>query len=430
MHIRRFLGKIASILAIGALSASAYAVADEYLSQGPVGGWGQGEHMWGNGPGSCTPPGCCPDSCNQAPVCGVAYNPPGYFNCSNCNTGCDSFLDSLRFRADFLWWRACEENLALGREELFSSFPDGGEYDRVRIKHPDFKYDPGFRIGFASICPCDCYDVAVNWTHFHTKATVHGESEFADAGIRPGGPREGRRNPSQSDLVFFNDWQLIEDAFPDFAKGKWTLDLDLLDLEFGRKYYVSNCFILRPYLGLRGARIDQTFRVLSEANRFDPYDDASAFFTSQAKARNNFLGVGPRVGVDLEVRLPCCLTLFGQAAGSLVFGRFDRHTHEEFQDFSSESSGFVYDEFPSHVDFSIHATKERCSRAMTDLSIGLKWDHCCNWCNRNHPVTIAFAWEHHAFYDFQGFLNARRSESHVAGDLTTQGLTVRAEVGF
>lgn len=453
MHIRRFLGKIASTyLAIGALSVSAFAVADVF--PGHDNGWGHapyagGDVMYGGGAyggGSCCPPACCPQTCcqneccNPPPACGVAYNPPGYFLCNNCCSN-NGFFDSLRFRADFLWWRACEDCLSLGTEEEFSFFPGTERRHTSRSKQPDFKYDAGFRIGLASICPCDCYDVALNWTHYHTKANVHGASNFND-------PVRFKGTESLSEVIFVPAWQRVTNAFPDFAKGRWTLNLDMLDLEFGRKYYVSNCFVLRPNFGLRGVRLDQSFRVHSEANRFDPYESgASAFFTSDTKATNDFLGVGPRVGIDIELAVPCAcnLKLFGQAAGSLVFGRFERHSHEFFHDFNEGAT--PYDSFPTDLDYHAKATKERCSRAITDLAIGLKWEHCCTWCNRSHPISISFAWEHHGFWNFnefifeRGFFEGRTAPDFFGfgaqgvdrccgGDLTTQGLTVSAEIGF
>lgn len=444
MHFRRFLGKIAgTYLAIGALSVSAYAVADVYPSHNNVGGWG---HAPCGEPANGSAQTCCPQNecCNPPPACGVAYNPEAYFNCVNCNPSCNNgFLDSLRVRADFLWWRACEEGLSLGTEEFTSTFPGGNKIQRAKEKNPDFKYDPGFRIGLASICPCDCFDVALNWTHFHTKASVSGESIF-DTNDFVGGS-------GISETVFVPEWQRIGNAIPDFSKGRWTLNLDLLDLEFGRKYYVSNCFVLRPHFGLRGARIDQGFRVHSEANRFNPYEEgASGFFASDTKAKNDFLGIGPRLGLDLELSLPCAcnIKLFGQAAGSLLFGRFERHSREFFHNFSDDSSNpQLYDGFPRDLEFEAKATKERCSRATTDLAIGLKWEHCCTWCNRQHPITIAFAWEHHAFFNFNNFIFEKGSfdsahpdfvsfgtDAHSrgcsGGDLTTQGLTVSAEIGF
>lgn len=435
MQVRRFLGKIAgAYLAIGALSVSAFAAAD--VNSGHDQGWGQshgmGESPW-MGSSQCCPPSCAPsccqqEICNPPPACGTAYNPAGYFNCNNCCGSNGGFFDSLRFRADFLWWRASEDCLSLGTEEAYSQFPGGRRIESSREKTLDFKYDPGFRIGLATICPCDCWDLAVNWTHFHSKANAHGAIH-------------GARSDADNEVVFIPEWQRNGEALPDYARGKWTLDLDLVDLEFGRKYYVSSCFILRPHFGLRGARVDQGFRVFSEANRENPYDVfGTGSYVSGVKAKNNFLGVGPRIGIDLELALPCInnVKLFGQAAGSLVFGKFDRHAKERFQDFTQEDGAYGDCCF-ADVDYEARATQHRISRGITDLAIGLKWEHCCNWCNRSHPITLAVAWEHHAFYNFNNFIFERlhndggrvRGERRCCGgDLATQGLTVTAEIGF
>ena len=58
-----------------------------------------------------------------------------------------------------------------------------------------------------------------------------------------------------------------------------------------------------------------------------------------------------------------------------------------------------------------------------------------------HPVSIAFAWEHHAFYKLNNFIFGNNaadlhdlSASHTCGsnngDLYTQGLTVSFNFGF
>lgn len=418
MDLRRFLGHFAkTYLAIGALSVSAFAGADD-------------QHFM-NGPSSCAPVSCPTSSCCgqpviEAPCLGWAYNPPAYARCAGCNTGCESFMDSFAFRADFLWWRANEEGLDLGTEETVDSFNLPSAPDRTSVvnrshrKQPNFKYDPGFRIGLANYCACDCWDVALNWTHYHTKASVNGASD-TDEGVS-----------------FFSEWERVVDANPTKAAGRYSLNLDLVDLELGRKFYVSSCFVLRPQFGLRIARINQNYRVESEAIAVvadTPLED----YVSVVKSRSDFLSVGPRVGLDVEVQLGCGVSLFGQAAGSILFGKFDNHSKEFLTDYST-NTGLIVGEYAYEEKSSAH----RCSRTVTDLAVGVKWDHCFDWCNRLHPVSIAFAWEHHAFYDMNNFNFVERgvefngvggvlpngAHSRKHGDLYTQGLTVSASFGF
>jgi len=363
---------------------------------------------------------CCGFPCNPAPDLGWAYNPSAYTRCGCDTSACSNFLDSFAFRADFLWWRACEEGLNLGTEEYVqvSDVERSTVVNRSHSKRPNFKYDPGFRIGLSNNCSCDCWDFAVNWTHFHTKAKVHGVSD------------------TEGIVTFFSDWERIAGINPERAAGRYSLNLDLVDIEFGRKFYVSNCFILRPDFGLRVARIHQTYRATSDTTSGGSGEDVFNYVTD-VKSRSNFLAVGPRVGLDVELRFCGGFALFGQAAGSIVFGKFDNHSRENYLD--TVSAGPVIGELTYEARSSAH----RCSRTITDLAFGIKWDRCYEWCNRCHPVSIAFAWEHHAFYDMNNFNfveqgidfdgatavpNGAHTRKH--GDLTTQGLTVSLSLGF
>ena len=425
MDLRRFLGNFAkTYLAIGALSVSAFAGADDYQnynnSCAPV-----------CAP-SCAPVSCCGTPCNEPPVCAWGYNPPAYCRCG-CETSCGGFADGLSGRVDFLWWRANEEGLQLGVEETVQTFtPTAGRnsvYNTSRTKKPNFQYDAGFRIGLINHCACDCYDVALNWTHYHTKAKVSGNTPTST-------------NTSTDNTTFYSDWERVVGANATSAEARYTLNLDLLDLELGRKYYVSNCFVLRPSFGLRGVRIDQNYRVESFSDTITTSDTTPlADFTTEVKSRSNQLAIGPRLGLEIEVHLGCGLVLFGDAAGAIVFGKFDNHSKEILNDFENPVSGSAV----SYFEYDANSSAYRTSRTNTDLTIGLKWEHCFDWCNRLHPVSLAFAWEHHAFFDMNNFNfspqgvtegtgtgtvtpNGTRVRKH--GDLFTQGLTVSFNFGF
>lgn len=427
MQLRRFLSNLAkTCLAISALSVPAFAGADEIVSyggSGPAFPPSYSSCCSPSCPPSCCPPSCCPQSnccgfpCCPAPDCGWGYNPPAYPRCC-CDFDCCNNDNSFGFRADFLWWRVCEEGLELGREESVVKTTSGLESDSCTLKNvsrekrPNFKYDPGFRIGFAHFCACDCWDFAVNWTHFRSKSHVHGRSH--------------------GDTKFFSSWERLEEAVPGFAKGQYVLSLDLVDIEFGRKFYVSNCFVLRPEFGIRIARINQNFKVFATAEEDHKSSDPFCKFNSHSKSRSDFIAAGPRIGSDIELRLNCGLTLFGCGAASIVFGKFDNHSREHFKDPHAKNDS------PSDFQYFQKSSAHRCSRAITDLAFGVKWDHCFEWCNRCHPVSLAFAWEHHAFFDMNNFNFRERGFDYWVqdpahrkhGDLFTQGLTVSLVFGF
>jgi len=436
MEMKRFLGNIARVfLATGALSVSTCVGADENTA-------------------GCTTAAACNTCCGQPtcepPVCGWAYNPPAYCRCNNPANSCDAcWSDGLTAHVDFLWWRAYEENTALGVEETYSSAVNNGftgtaarstVFDTEHVKQLNFKYDPGFRLGLYEACSAGCWDLALDWTHYHTKATANGASNPTAT--------EGAETGTDPVTVFVPFWDRVDhfgdgsdSAYPDASEGRYTLNMDLIDLSFGRKFYVSSCFVLRPHFGLRGARIDQNYRIESVRDVVGTEVDGESYAT-EAKLRNDFLAIGPRLGLDAQIHLGCGLSIFGQAAGSLVFGRFDRHSKEVYDDFAVGVGASV-----DHIYYETENSLERTSRAFTDLTIGFKWERCFEWCNHYHPVTVAFAWEHHAFFNMNNFnmissaanvsaddgltyFNQDTARSNWGGDLYTQGLTVSAAVGF
>lgn len=424
MELKRFLGNIARVfLATGALSISAIAVADDTTMSGCA-----------TAPACDT--GCCGEPCCEPPVCGWAYNPPGYCRC-NDKTDCgDCWTDGLTARVDFLWWRADVEQSMLGvQNESYKYVNNGATGTNARStvvnsehhKMLDFKYSPGFRLALYNACASGCWDIGLGWTHFNTSNSTKGTSFTPDAG-------DTRSDPSFEMNSFWS--RTFGTKRPDVVTGKYSMTMDNIDLEFGRKFYVSSCFVLRPHFGLRGSKIDQSYNIDALLDAELPTAHGQAYIES-THMRNNLIAVGPRVGLEAEIKLGCGFSIFGEAAGSLVFGRFARHTKATFQDLAAFDVATTTD-----YTYETKGSKERGSRLFTDLSIGFKWERCFDWCNRLHPVAVAFAWEHHCFSNMNNFdmvSHGYSVENHAfhpyvigspVGNITTQGLTVCATFGF
>jgi len=460
MKIKRFLVNVAkSYLVIGALSASAYAVADDYGFHPANGGWNNCAP--GCGPAYCPPPcapacePCCPQP--QAPSCNWGFNPPGYFKCSE--NPCGGFMDSLRFEADFLYWRATSGSVGLGYTDSFSEFTIAAPSltapvaDTVSFVDVKPKFEPAFRLGISHTC--DCWDSGVYWTHFHSKETASSASNFTPVTITQNAPVY---------TAFHPFWENVANSIPDTAKGVYNIDLDYVDLDIGYKYYVCHSLKVRPHAAIRILRLDQSYKYAASASRtgniatfvgtaiIDGGLGASSnVFTSVSKAKNDFLGAGPLAGFDIEFDVGCGLSLFGKAAGSIVFGRDHRSFSETYTDFDSNAApavgvGRVITFDQSHPSYST-------SGSVSDLEIGLKWERCVNWCGGCHPVSFAISWEHHGFYDFANFgfqgngvnyvttgdsgtfvdnpaNNGSINRPSTTGTIYTQGVTFAFNVGF
>ncbi|MBI3509008.1 MAG: hypothetical protein HY069_05205 [Chlamydiia bacterium] len=183
---------------------------------------------------------------------------------------------------DYLYWRAAEEGLHLVNK-------GSATLGTVQKIDPDF--DSGFRVGFGLNFPRAGYDLGGYWTSFTTRAT----------------------NSTQS-----TSWPLWAEpnvAASSSEKASWHLSMNLADLEWGRASWFGGNFSLRPFFSLRGAFIDQKLSM-----NFAYETTPSSLGVIHAKS--DFSGGGLRAGADGRWTFPYGFALYGQAAGSLLYGQF------------------------------------------------------------------------------------------------------------
>lgn len=349
-----------------------------------------------------------------------------------------SFVDEWGISLDSLWWQGSVDGIELGEEVIVERTgfdPVTGIYDEVtknsKIKSPHFTFDSGFRFSLAHDLVDSVCHLAFSWTQFYTSASVKGTSDL------------DMSSSENTYKAFVPYWESLARNFPDSCHGKWKLELDLFDFSAGRCFNFSECFILRPHIGVRCARVRQHYHVSSHANHTGDFNGASYVYNSNVDATCNFLGVGPRAGCDADVSIGAGFSVFGAASASLVYGKFDAHSKEKFENFD-----FFYNKFEFYED-TTKGESHYCARAITELSFGLKWkSHFCirRW---DFPIMLALAWEQQGFYDFNNFSFASdsfRNDSSSSfefgpyanlsrhprkhGNVYTQGLTLSTRIGF
>lgn len=94
------------------------------------------------------------------------------------------------------------------------------------------------------------------------------------------------------------------------------MNLNLIDLEIGRAYYVSKALSFRPQWGVRAGWLYQDFF----ASFRDP-TNVNAERDNNFIAEDNYWGVGPRTVVRADWLLGCGFGIFGNATASLLYGK-------------------------------------------------------------------------------------------------------------
>ncbi len=183
------------------------------------------------------------------------------------------------------------------------SFHPGGD-----LKENDFGWDIGLKVGVGYKTPHDKWDVFLRYTWFkaNDSKSVHKNPPGVIIGIRSFLPVLAKR-----------------------AKSHVDTDYNNLDLELARSYFMSKHYSIRPHFDLKATWLNikqNIFYTFSEAFLTSLLEDREEKIYSSSK----FWGVGPRAGIDGKLFIGDGFNLFGEFAGSILYGHFKERLKEKF----------------------------------------------------------------------------------------------------
>jgi hypothetical protein len=294
--------------------------------------------------------------------------------CQSCCEPCGKFYLS----ADLLYWTAHQS----GINECFT-LKDSDHIDsrhvisrfKGKVEEPSRNWDLGYRLGLGYEFGCD-WNAAVYWTHFDSNS----------------GKNHGHHH-------CFN----------------WKIDFDVVDVLLAKKIDAGSCVTLKPFLGLRGAYIDQrvktTFIGTHEDHSYSDCAESSYSYgcvNNLAKTDNKskFSGIGPLIGVEADWNLGCGVSVYANAAVGGLYGRFHLHLKQS-------------DEFLGGADCCDVTQHSHSCHGVFDAGLGVRWATCL--CN-DMELLVQLGLEHHTYFNQNQFGNY--------GDLCLGGLTLGAGLSF
>ncbi len=307
---------------------------------------------------------------------------------------------------DFLYWKTNEDGLEFAftsdSAPLSTATSDGKLHD---VK---FEWSPGFRVGAGYTFKYDAWDLYANWTHLDTTA------------------RKSLTNNSPAENTLTQTWFTPQIGASSFlnatgASARWRMHYNTGDLELARFFFVSRTLALRPFMGVRGAWIEQRYRARYTGGDFGTISPTTF------RAHNNFSGGGLRAGLNMLFHFSRNWGLFGKASGSLVYGRFE---------IREKVTGIVPGGTASATIFEEKHSMNRV-RANAEAGGGLQWEYF--FCNNKMHVVLSAGYEIVEWFN-QNELREFRRDSTVAnnfgfsiardGDLGMQGFTLAARLEF
>ena len=318
-----------------------------------------------------------------------------------------SDLDGVYVTGEFIYWKARQEEL------IYVAFADlqvdflvtGNQKFDFKQQEAKFQFDPGFKLGVGWDLPFDGWDLYLNWTRFHNHPHSSLSSDtnniialfgglFGSAGI----PFLGRR-----------------------AKANWDLRFNSLDFDWGRRFYLSETFSVRPSFGGKAVWIHQKFdfAVLdTEVLEGLPFTTPPGFPVT-LKMKNDFWGIGPYFTFDGKWTFAWGVGLYGEISTALLWGKFEQEQKFTKNRLSQNQGQFIVIELMNQINFEAYRV-----RPTIQSFIGLDWE----WCFIPKWLSVNFRAGYETQYFWSQLVNP--TEGVEEGDLTFEGFTFMGRIDF
>lgn len=297
--------------------------------------------------------------------------------------------------ADFIWWKAEEDGL----EYAFNGVGDGiTNADSGSLKHPRFRYEPGFKVGGGLKFRHDGWDVFAQYTYLRTNTNHHRNSISSDA--------DGDNNVQSNFFIpVAGDLETFQCAS---ASGSWSLHFNVLDGELGRNFWISKWLTLRPFIGMKFSWNDQKLNVNYLGTNF-PTDTDNYYLSMKLDQ----WAVGLRSGMNTAFYMCNKWAIFGEFAVSGLWNDFDASRKDTFQ---TPLTAVV-----------LNNVKKNNSRltAVIEWALGFRFETAFH--NDDYMFQAQVGWEQQLWFDQNQFVLFPNSS---ASNLTFQGLTVKAGFWF
>ncbi|NGX28883.1 MAG: hypothetical protein K940chlam1_01071 [Candidatus Anoxychlamydiales bacterium] len=336
-------------------------------------------------------------------ICGndlpSAYSAPGRIDVCE---GFDAFVT-----ASFIYWEALGDQLDLGIVRFATLDPQ--EFEIIKL---NTEYKPGFKVGLGANLAHDNWDLYAQYTRFHASTSTT---------FNPSGAPSNTFQTTYF-MAGFNGF-----LFGDFnggIKGVWSTDLDKIDLELARSFYLGTNLIFRPFIG-------GSVHWLDEKYDFNLSYQNIPFFGNFA---TDSWAVGPRFGLGSSWLFYEGFRVFGYGAYDLLFCSNETTGSGS----ENENSGHI----PPTVNilsYTLNKDKQNILRDVTELSIGLGWGSY--FCSNKWHFDFAILYEAQKYSHTNYMSRYAQTKSAVSnasianvqvkpGDLFLHGLTLTTRFDF
>lgn len=360
------------------------------------------------------PPRCGPLQAPQQPtVC--AYNAP-----AEINIGMQGDIDFF-VTGSFIYWQPSQDNMSIG---LTDNNPVLGVTPEPTIQGAfidmDFDFKPGFQVGAGMNLQWD------DWVGYVEYTRVHGTHHASSNG------------PLSTPSILATQghswiYQIAGQLF-NTANGSYRNNLDFVDVEMSRVYYVGRWLVFHSAWGARGAWITQNMHTQYRNTTAAAVNDISATVMSYPGEANVYQrahswGLGPRLGLIMDWMLGCGFRFFGSGYGDILYSQYKIQDKTVFIPYVSNGTSLATGRPVSIITYD---KARSLLRAHMDFEMGLGWGSYFD--HNDWHIDLSASYGFQVFFDqnmFRQFPSARVGINTMPhGNLYVQGLTATLRIDF
>ena len=299
--------------------------------------------------------------------------------------------------AEFLYWKVREDGLEYAVKGLGDT--SSPVTNKGRLYEPDFKGEPGFRVGLGLNMVHDGWDLLLQYTWMQTHVKDHVSGDPSNDIIQP---------------VWVHAPNSFLNGGLTRASSNWDLRMNVLDLEWGRNFYISRFLTLRPFFGFKAFWSKQDDHI-----RYDGFVDQGQ---TQVGANRIFLkqdawGFGARMGLDTAWYFVRNWSAYADMALTAAWAKYDVDRRDRGIDTTSGAETVL-----------VNVQYDRYTMTpIMELGVGLRWEM---WFNQDsYHALIQAGWEEQIWWDFTRLYHIF-SPNAVLGNLQFQGLSLKFQFDF
>ncbi|MBS0626575.1 MAG: hypothetical protein JSS32_11045 [Verrucomicrobia bacterium] len=292
--------------------------------------------------------------------------------------------------ADGLAFQAKQEGMEYGIINGSGSTSNGisnGTVLGFSNDHHDWDYNPGVRIGIGFYLDHDAWNVDFAWTwlnitDYQNSTAQSGSGIILPLNLVPNSTPAGALNASNVR-----------------CGAVWKASYNTLDAKLAKPYYVSRLLVLSPHFGVRAAWIDQHYSV----------DYAGSFGTTGAyraiaHSNNDLWAFGARTGLNSDWILGKGWCLFGNAAASILFSKFQIDQHCTYSN-PAEGYNLDYDFYQNTPNF--------------EIALGIAWGQYFD--KNKYHIGLRAAYEFHEWININNVRRFFGGGTYYPNDTTARG---------